>query len=130
MMTGDFDGLEYLTEAERLHLVLLDMTSPSTDGFELMERIGRISDAPVIIMSQHGRGSDIDRAFELGAADCVFRPFMPAELAARIRAAARRGLAPVFAQPSEPFVLRDLTIDYADRNVTVDGRKVQLTATE
>ena len=72
----------------------------------------------------------MDRAFELGAADYVVKPFTPTELVARIKAALRRRASPDRDAPSEPFVLGDLTIDYADRVVTVAGRQVQLSDTE
>ena len=61
------------------------------------------------------------------AVDYVVKPFSPSELAARIRAALRK-LA--VSEPSEPFVLGDLTIDYADRAVTLAGRPVALMAME
>ena len=70
------------------------------------------------------------RAFDLGAADYVVKPFSPTELAARIRAALRRRAAPELAQPSEPYVRGDLTVDYAQRRVTVAGRTVALTGIE
>ena len=49
---------------------------------------------------------------------------------ARIQAALRRREAPERIEPSKPYVLGELTIDYAQRLVTVAGRPVQLTATE
>ena len=70
------------------------------------------------------------RAFDLGAADYVVKPFSPTELAARIRAALRKRAAPELAQPSEPYVRGDLTIDYSQRRVTVAGRPVEFTIIE
>ena len=52
------------------------------------------------------------------------------ELAARIRAALRKRAAPELAQPSEPYVRGDLTIDYPQRRVTMAGRPVALTGIE
>ena len=130
VVTGNPDDIERLMESEKPHLVLLDMTSPWIEVFDLMERVGKVSDAPVIFVSGHGSGQNMDRAFELGAADYVVKPFTPTELAARIRAALRRRASPVQTEPPEPFVLGGLTIDYAERVVTVAGRRVQLTATE
>ena len=57
----------------------------------------------------------------------MVKPFSPAELAARIRAALRRRDAP---KPSEPYVLGDLRINYDERRVSVAGRPVELTAIE
>ena len=115
---------------EAPHLVLLDLVLPGSDGIELMESILGIAEVPVIFLSAYGRDETIARAFEAGAADYVVKPFSPTELVARVRAAMRRRLAPVQVEPSRPFVLGGLTINYAERGVSVDGRPVRLTATE
>ena len=66
----------------------------------------------------------------MGADDYVVKPFSPTELAARIRAALRRRAVPELAQPSEPHALAELTVDYAQRRVTLAGRPVELTPIE
>ena len=121
---------ESLVESVKPHLLLVEPALPQVDGLELMEAIRRITDAPVIFVSAGGDGRDMDRAFELGAADYVVKPFTPTELAARIRAALRRSQAPGRDAASKPLVLGDLVIDYSQRAVAVAGRPVQLTATE
>ena len=130
VVTGDPDDIERLMELEQPHLVLIDMTLSWNGGFELMERIRKISNAPVIFVSGFGSSQNIDRAFEIGAADYMVKPFTPTELVARIKAAIRRQPAPVQNESSGTFVLGDLTIGYAERVVTVAGRRVKLTATE
>ena len=130
VVTGDPDSVDHLMGAERPHLVLVDMTLNGGEGFEIVERIGRISDAPVIFMLENGTGPDMDRAFDLGVADCLLKPFTPPELAARIRAAVRRRRDPGQPEWPEPFVLGELTIDYAERTVTAAGSQVRLTQTE
>ena len=131
VMTGNPDDIEPLMEAEWPHLILVDMTPPGADGFEsVMKRIRKVSDTPVILLSRDRSGPDMDRAFELGAADYVVKPFTPMELVARIKAAMRNRQAPVRTTPPEPFKLDGLTIDYAARLVTVADRRVQLTTTE
>ena len=72
----------------------------------------------------------IPLTFEAGAVDYIVKPFSPTELVARVRAALRRGAGPYHAVPSEPYVLGDLTIDYAERLVTLAGRPVELRAKE
>lgn len=57
----------------------------------------------------------------------MVKPFTPKELAARIRVGVRRRAT---SEPTEPYVMRDLTIDYSQRQVTVSGRSVQLTTIE
>ena len=127
VVTGDPEEAIRLMEEERPDLVLLDLMLPGTDGIELMKDILNVTDVPVIFLSAYGRDEVIARAFEMGAIDYVVKPFSPTELSARIRAALRRR---VTAEPSEPYVLGELTIDYAQREVTLAGRRVRLTPTE
>ena len=130
IVTGDPQEALSLVEANDPHLVLLDLMLPGTDGIELMGNILDMADVPVIFLSAYGQEETIARAFEKGADDYVVKPFSPTELVARIKAALRKREAPEWAEPSEPFVLGDLTIDYAERRVTLAGRPVQLTAIE
>ena len=126
VVTGDPEEALRLVEEEKPDLVLLDLMLPGTDGIELM-KILAAGDVPVIFLSAYGRGELIARAFDMGAVDYVVKPFSPTELAARIRAALRKGAA---SEPSEPYVLGDLTIDYAERRVTLAGRPLPLIAME
>ena len=130
IVTGDPQEALSQVEANDPHLVLLDLMLPGTDGIELMGNILDIADVPVIFLSAYGQEETIARAFENGADDYVVKPFSPTELVARIKAALRKREAPEWAEPSEPFVFGDLTIDYAQRRVMLAGRPVQLTAIE
>ena len=80
---------------------------------------------PVIFISGYGRDETIAKALRKGAADYIVKPFSQTELTARVQAVLRR-----FVEPSEPFRLGDLAIDYAGRRVTVAGSPLELTATE
>ena len=130
IVTGDPDDVPRLIETHQPHLVLLDMLLPGVDGIELMNTILETADVPVIFLSVYGAEDVIARAFDMGAADYVVKPFSPTELAARIRAALRRRAGPNWHVSAEPFSSGELAIDYAERRVTVEGRHVQLTATE
>ena len=130
VLTGDPEEALSLVEANDPHLVLLDLMLPGTDGIELMRGIRDVADVPVIFLSAYGQEETIARAFENGADDYVVKPFSPMELVARIKAALRKREAPEWAEPSEPFVLGELAIDYAERRVTLAGRLVPLTAIE
>ena len=127
VVTGDPEEALRLVGEEKPDLVLLDLMLPGTDGIELMKDILGAGDVPVIFVSAYGRDELIARAFDMGAVDYVVKPFSPTELAARIRAALRKRAA---SEPSEPYVLGDLTIDYAERRVTLAGRPLPLIAME
>ena len=119
-----------LMEREQPRLVLLDLVLPGTDGVDLMQDVLRIADVPVIFISAYGQDQVIARAFEMGADDYIVKPFSPTELAARVQAALRRRTGPARMAPSESYVRGDLTIDYAQRLVSVAGEPVRLTAVE
>ena len=130
IITGDPRDVPWLVEQNDPHLILLDLMLPETDGITLMTDILQTSDAPVIFVSAYTQEQYVARALEMGAVDYVVKPFSPTELAARIQAALRERAASEQVEPSEPYVLDDLRIDYAERAVTLGDRPVELTATE
>ena len=62
---------------EKPQLVLLDLMLPGTDGIILMQAIHGMANVPVIFLSAYGQDQVIARAFEMGAADYVVKPFSP-----------------------------------------------------
>ena len=130
VVTGDPDQVGPLMKKERPHLVLLDLVLPGPDGIELMETVPALARVPVIFLSAYGRDLVIARALQVGAADYMVKPFSPTELVARIETALRRRSEPASAAPTKPFRLGRLTINYAERRVSVCGRDVRLTDLE
>ena len=129
VVTGDANEVSNLLDSERPRLILVNLVLPGVDGFELLSRIRADYRAPVIVLSGRGQGRDIARAFELGAADYVVKPFSPAELVARIGATLRQAAA----YPHggiEPYECGDLVINHLERAVTMAGEPVRLTPTE
>ena len=126
IVTADPEEALRLVAEERPHLVLLDLVLPGVDGMALMKDIAA-SDVPVIFLSAHGQEHLVARALDEGAADYLVKPSSPVELAARIRLALRRREMP---EPSASYVLGDLTIDYAQRRVSLAGRAVDMTDIE
>ena len=119
-----------LMKKERPHLVLMDLMLPGTNGIDLMQEMLECADVPIIFLSAYGQDDVVARAFEMGAEDYVVKPFSPTELIARIKASFRRREENNIAEPPQPYVLSDLSIDYGPRAVTVGGRAIQLTPTE
>ena len=129
VVTGEVDDVTNLIESEQPKLALVNLVLPGVDGFDLLRRVRTDHHIPVIVLSGRGRGQDIARAFEFGAADYVVKPFSPAELVARIGAALRQQAAYPHAG-IEPYECGDLAINHFERAVTVAGRPVRLTPTE
>ena len=123
--TSDPEDVLHLVEEEKPHLVLLDLMLPGVDGIDLMKDIVAARDLPVIFVSAYGQDRLVARAFEMGADDYVVKPFSPTELVARIKAALRRR---TLSEPAVPYVVGDLTINYAERLVTLAGKPIDLTA--
>ena len=89
------NGLEALQKLDESHeLVLLDVMMPKLNGVETLKEIRKVSNVPVMMLT--ARGEDIDRVLglELGADDCLPKPFNDRELIARIKAILRRSASP------------------------------------
>ena len=112
-------------------VVVLDLGLPDVDGLEVCRRVRQWSDVPIVVLSAEGADDRKVQALDLGADDYVTKPFSMPELLARIRVALRHR-APSGEHGDEQAVLRvgDLVIDVAHHEVTVAGRKVELTPKE
>lgn len=110
-------------------LVILDLAMPGIDGFSVCEELRRWTKAPIIVLSVRDDEDDKIRALDLGADDYLTKPFGIGELMARVRANLRRASAD--ADPNESqFKSGTLEIDFAHRQVFVNGAEVHLTPTE
>ena len=122
-------GQEALQEVtlNRPDLVILDLGLPDIDGVEVTRRLREWSKIPVIILSVREQEVDKIAALDAGADDYLTKPFGMGELLARIRTVMRRQTI----GNSEP-ALSDgcLSIDLANRMVTMNGEEIQLTPTE
>jgi DNA-binding response OmpR family regulator/signal transduction histidine kinase len=130
IVTSDPSQAAKLAELEEPDVVLLDLRLPGISGFDLLQRIREFSGVPVIFLTASDREEDAVRALRMGADDYVTKPFSPSELLARIEAALRRRLLPDLIEARPPFVVGDLTINFAERRVTVGGQDASLSATE
>ena len=109
------------------NLVLLDLMLPAQDGLDILTRLRRDSDVPVILLT--ARGSEADRilGLKLGADDYVVKPFSLGELTARINSVLRRSRS---AAPQQVLQFEGLSLDLATREVTVGDLLVSTTARE
>lgn len=111
-------------------LVILDVMMPEMDGFETLHMIRETSNVPVIMLTVRSEDSDKHQAFTAGADDYLTKPFSPRELSDRVKAVLRRAGGPSAAQ-DEPLVVDErLQIDFARREVIVEGERIKLRPTE
>jgi two-component system alkaline phosphatase synthesis response regulator PhoP len=123
------DGREALMRAhtERPDLVILDLGLPQLDGLDVTRSLRRTGDLPIIMLTARDDETDKLIGLELGADDYVTKPFSPRELVARVRAVLRRR-----DRGAGDDLLRAgaLMLDVPRMRLEVDGRTVELTATE
>ena len=122
------DGAEALMRArtERPALVVLDLGLPGLDGLDVTRRLRADGELPIIMLTARDDETDRIIGLELGADDYVTKPFSPRELVARVRAVLRRRNRPA----AEVLRAGELVLDLPRMRVEVDGRPVELTATE
>jgi DNA-binding response OmpR family regulator len=113
---------------QRPDLVVLDLGLPELDGWQVLDRIRDLSDAPVLLLTAEGEQVQKVRGLDGGADDYVTKPFDREELVARINALLRRRRPA--GEGEEALDDGVVTLDAAGRRVEVGGRELQLTPTE
>ncbi len=121
------EALQQLATA-RFDILLVDLMLPGMDGLTLTRRIRERWKTPLIMVTARGDDADKIVGLELGADDYLAKPFNPRELLARIRAVLRRAT-PEVADEGK-FKSGGMEIDFAAREVTVEGVRQSLTAHE
>lgn len=117
--------------SDRPDVVVLDVSMPGADGFEVVQLIrGRDSALPVLFLSARDSVEDRVRGLRLGGDDYVTKPFSAVEVAARIEALLRRGAPATAADAHEVLRYEDLTMDLAAHRVERAGGEVALSPTE
>jgi DNA-binding response OmpR family regulator len=109
-------------------LVVLDVSMPGLDGWEVLNRIRELSDVPVLMLTARAEELEKVRGLRAGADDYVTKPFGRQELLARVDAALRRGRSAPQAQ--ETYADDFLSVDFAQRKVTAGGIELALTPLE
>jgi two-component system, OmpR family, KDP operon response regulator KdpE len=127
-MTGA-DGLRLFVEHSP-DIVVLDLTMPDMNGFEVLRELRRLSDVPIIMLTARQTEANHVRGLDLGADDYVTKPFTILTLLARIRAILRRAESRMGSAESRAVAFGDLTIDLRDQQVWVRGTRVHVTPAE
>jgi DNA-binding response OmpR family regulator len=122
-------GLE-LAETELPDVIILDLGLPDMDGLEVLHHIRSFSDIPVVILTVRGEEMDKVKGLEMGADDYIVKPFSPAEFLSRVKAVLRRTQMPEPKVEEKPLVRGKLMIDFAAREVNIEGKPIKLTPSE
>lgn len=127
----EYDGLAGLNAARRgnFDVLLLDIMLPGMSGLEVCQRVRRVSDVPIIMITARGEEADKVMGLEIGADDYVPKPYSPRELLARIRTTVRRARGQL--GPSHALLKSGgLEIDTGSRTALLDGELLELTSYE
>jgi two-component system KDP operon response regulator KdpE len=111
-------------------LVVLDITMPKLDGYEVCRRVREMSSTPIIMLTALGREEDVIKGLDLGADDYLTKPFRVGELLARIRANLRRAHTEPMPVDLATYSDNYMSIDLEARRVIINGQPVKLTPTE
>jgi two-component system KDP operon response regulator KdpE len=115
--------------------IILDIMLPDMDGWQTCARFREMSDVPIIMLTALGSEENVVKGLNLGADDYIIKPVTAEELSARVRALLRRvsrssvpssssnGRGPI-------FTYENLVIDFDKHEVTVDGKRIDLSPTE
>lgn len=116
--TGN-EGLEIYGN-EHIDLIIIDIGLPDINGFELIKKIRKNSNIPVIFLTARSEELDKVLGLELGADDYVTKPFSPRELCARVKTNLRR-------QNIEISTRKTAQVNDTDAIFTIDENKKQIT---
>lgn len=122
------DGKDAISKCEKndYDLIIMDVMMPKLDGYQAVREIYKFKNIPVLMLSARGEEFDKLLGFEIGIDDYVTKPFSPKELIARIKAILKRSNT-----GEKDFTIYDgLKIDNLAREVTIDGKQVNLTLKE
>ncbi|GAA1164094.1 response regulator transcription factor [Kribbella jejuensis] len=114
---------------DKPEVLLLDLGLPDLDGRDVLAMVRAVSDVPVIVATARDDDASVVRLLDAGADDYVIKPFSAAQMDARIRAVLRR-LGQEQHGESLTVEVGGLRIDSRSREVTVDGKPVELTRKE
>ena len=112
-----------------IHLVLLDIMMPEMDGITATKVIREQSNVPIILLTAKSETEDVVRGLNAGADDYITKPFVPAEVLARVRSQLRR-YAMLGSQVPDLLKVGNISLDDTTKIVCVDGEEVSLTPIE
>jgi two-component system copper resistance phosphate regulon response regulator CusR len=124
------NGLDghHMAMTEAYDLIILDVMLPDIDGWRILQSVRTAGNqVPVLFLTARGHVDDRVQGLELGADDYLIKPFVFAELLARVRTLLRRGAMPTH---HDRMQIVDLELDLARRRAIRGGRRINLTNKE
>jgi two-component system KDP operon response regulator KdpE len=128
-----YDGQEglRLMYKSRPDLIVLDINMPAMDGWTVCQRVREVSNLPIIMLTARSEPDEIVRGLDMGADDYIIKPFQINVLLARVRSNLRRAAtAPTMFKKDVVYSDNHLSVNLAERRVTVNGEAIRLTPTE
>lgn len=119
-----------LVVVEQPDVILLDVSLPDSNGFDICARLREFTTVPIIMITGQSREEDMVRGLDSGADDYLIKPVRNRELLARVRANIRRSRVPEQSTAKPVFSTGELSVDFAQRQVVVRSKPVRLTPTE
>lgn len=106
-------------------LIVLDITLPDGNGFELCEYIKQYTDIPIIFLTAKDEEQDVVKGLDMGAEDYIVKPFRNKELISRINNVLRR-----FNKENNKIKYKNIEINLDEKAVYIDGKNVEFTKLE
>lgn len=128
-----YTGLEAVEIARRkdVHLILLDVMMPQMDGITAVSHIRRFSNVPIILLTAKSETEDMVLGLNSGADDYITKPFVPAEVLARVRSQLRRYAKLGSCDTAEDeLAVGAITLNDTTKTAAVDGVAIALTPIE
>ncbi len=124
------EAVELVMEKD-IHLMILDIMMPETDGIQALLKIRQRKNIPIILLSAKSENSDKILGLTAGADDYVTKPFDPSELMARVKSQLRRYTSLGAMEKSDKvIIIGGLSVDTEAKRVTVDGEEKRFTPIE
>jgi DNA-binding response OmpR family regulator len=125
------EALTKLTTHPDIALMILDIMMPKMSGIEVIKRVRKDSEIPILVVSAKSGDMDKIQGLITGADDYVVKPFNPLEVMARVRSLLRRSQKHVKQEQPDILEVDPLTINKDSHEVkTLTGQEIQLTALE
>lgn len=123
-----------MIQKEKIDLILLDIMLPKINGYEVLKKIRKAHNIPVIIMSSKNMDMDKILGLNLGADDYIAKPFNPLELVARVNAQLRRyhklGASDYIEEGITTIQVMDLVLDCRECTLYKNNTHIELTYME